>query len=302
MTATGRSWWGWGRVDAALSDEECVGLAAGMPGLPTAPRPVPRIEDLALPRARIAPPSSLEAMVSSAADARVRHAYGKAYRDVVRVLSGEVAAPDLVAFPRSEADVVDVLDWAAATGTVVVPFGGGSSVVGGVEYRGERPWLSLDLTAMDRVLEVDPVSRAARIQAGALGPVLEAQLRPSGHTLRHFPQSFEFSTLGGWLATRSGGHYATLYTHVDDFVEALRVITPSGTIATRRLPGSGAGPSPDRLFIGSEGTLGVIVEAWMRLQDRPTLRASASVAFDDFAAGAAAARAIAQAGLYPANC
>src|SRR5207245_2740796 len=111
-----------------------------------------------------------------------------------------------------------------------------------------------------------------------------------------------FSSLGGWIATRSGGHYATLYTHIDEFVESLRVLTPTGTIETRRLPGSGAGPSPDRLFIGSEGILGVIVEAWMRLQDRPTFRASAAVTFADFAGGAAAARAIAQAGLYPANC
>ena len=124
---------------------------------------------------------------------------------------------------------------------------------------------------LDRVLEIDRTSRAARIQAGVLGPALEDQLRPRRLTLRHFPQSFEFSTLGGWIATRSGGHFATLYTHIDDFVEALRVVTPGGVVETRRLPGSGAGPSPDRLFIGSEGILGIITEAWMRLQDRPQL-------------------------------
>ena len=132
------------------------------------------------------------------------------------------------------------------------------------------------------MLEIDRTSRAARIQGGVLGPALEDQLRPHGLTLRHFPQSFEFSSLGGWIATRSGGHYATLYTHIDEFVEALRVVTPTGVVATRRLPASGAGPSPDRLFIGSEGMLGIITEAWMRLQDRPTLRASASVTFPDF--------------------
>jgi alkyldihydroxyacetonephosphate synthase len=135
-----------------------------------------------------------------------------------------------------------------------------------------------------------------------LGPALEDQLRPHGLTLRHYPQSFEVSSLGGWIATRSGGHFATLYTHVDDFVESLRIVTPSGVIESRRLPGSGAGPSPDRLFIGSEGILGVIVEAWMRLQDRPTFRAATAVKFDDFLAGARAVRAISQAGLYPANC
>ena len=129
---------------------------------------------------------------------------------------------------------------------------------------------------MDRVLEVDTVSRAARIQAGALGPVLEDQLRPHGYTLRHFPQSFEFSTLGGWLATRAGGHYATLYTHIDDLVESMRVVTPIGSASRGGCPASGAGPSPDRLFLGSEGTLGVITEAWLRLQDRPVFKASTS--------------------------
>ncbi len=144
--------------------------------------------------------------------------------------------------------------------------------------------------------------RAARIEAGILGPALEDALRPHGLTLRHFPQSFEFSTLGGWIATRSGGHYATLYTHIDDFVESLRVVTPRGLVETRRLPGSGAGPSPDRLFIGSEGILGVITEAWMRLQDRPRYRASATVRFREFGDGVNAARALSQSGLFPTNC
>src|SRR6185369_12566740 len=170
---------------------------------------------------------------------------------------------------------------------------------GGDAYRGA---VSIDLGKLDRVVEIDDVSRAARIQAGVLGPALEAQLKPRGFTLRHFPQSFEFSSLGGWIATRSGGHFATLYTHIDDFVESLRVVTPTGVVESRRLPGSGAGPSPDRLFIGSEGILGVITEAWMRLQHRPTMRASASVTFASFAAGATAVHAISQTGLYPSNC
>ena len=131
------------------------------------------------------------------------------------------------------------------------------------------------------------------------GPALEDQLRPHGLTLRHFPQSFEFSTLGGWLATRSGGHYATLHTHIDDFVESIRAVTPRGVWESRRLPGSGAGPSPDRTLLGSEGTLGVITEAWMRLQDRPTFRASATARFSTFAGGVEAARAIAQSGSAP---
>src|SRR5206468_4930436 len=118
--------------------------------------------------------------------------------------------------------------------------------------------VSIDLANLDRVVEVDTVSRAARIQAGASGPSLEDQLREHGLTLRHFPQSFELSTLGGWIATRAGGHFATLYTHIDDLVESVRALTPTGPIESRRLPGSGAGPSPDRLLLGSEGILGVI--------------------------------------------
>ena len=142
--------------------------------------------------------------------------------------------------------------------------------------------MTIDLRELGRVLEVDKTSRAARIEAGAFGPALEAQLKPHGLTLRHFPQSFECSTLGGWIATRSGGHFATLYTHIDDLVESLRVITPQGVIETRRLPGSGAGPSPDRLLIGSEGILGIITQAWMRLQDRPKFRGGAAVQFANF--------------------
>ena len=153
---------------------------------------------------------------------------------------------------------------------------------------------------MNRVLEVDAVSRAARIQAGATGPELERQLGAHGLTLRFYPQSFELATLGGWLATRAGGHFATGPTHVDDLVESIRAITATGEAwESRRLPASGAGPSPDRMLLGSEGTLAVITEAWMRVLPRPTERRGASVAFADFAAGAAAVRAIVQDGLQP---
>jgi alkyldihydroxyacetonephosphate synthase len=151
-------------------------------------------------------------------------------------------------------------------------------------------------------VEIDRVSRAARIQAGALGPVLEDQLRPHGYTLRHFPQSFEFSTLGGWLATRSGGHYASVYTHIDDLVESIRAVTPAGLVESRRLPGSGAGPSPDRLFLGSEGALGIITEAWMRIQERPRYKGSAGVRFSRYEEAVEATRAISQSALFPTNC
>ena len=193
----------------------------------------------------------------------------------------------------------------AARSVAVVPFGAGSSVVGGVEpvvgdaYAGA---VSLDMRRLDRVLEVDATSRAARIQAGILGPAIEAALKPHGFALRHYPQSFEFSTLGGWIATRSGGHFATLYTHIDDLVESLRTVTPAGVMESRRLPGSGAGPSPDRMMIGSEGALGVITEAWMRLQGRPRFRADAVFGFPDLFAAARAVRAARRPGSIRRTC
>lgn len=304
-SARTRSWWGWGHADAHPSDAECTALGSLLPGTRSRPLPLPRIADLRIGRPGAAPPSTLAHLVDAEPDVRAAHAMGKAYRDITRALHGRPGRiPDLVARPRSDQDVADLLDWAGDQEVAVIPFGGGTSVVGGVEYRGDthRAVLSLDLTAMDRVLEVDAVSRSARIQAGALGPALERQLRPHGLTLRHFPQSFEFSTLGGWLATRAGGHYATERTHIDDFVQGMTVVTPAGSGTSWRLPASGAGPSPDRFFLGSEGAFGVITEAWMRLQERPRFKASASVTFAGFHRALDAVRALAQSDLAPANC
>src|SRR5690349_20843882 len=304
-----RSWWGWGWEDEALSSDQVSALGAAVAarlGSEVSARPAPSLSSLDLPPSRLTPPSSLAEICSVDVESRASHTYGKSYRDVVRAFSGALEhPPDVVARPRDEAEVVDLLDRCADANAAAVPYGAGSSVVGGVECDVGSSFagaVSIDLAALDQVLEVDAVSRAARIQAGARGPVLEDQLRPHGYTLRHFPQSFEFSTLGGWLATRAGGHYATLYTHIDDFVESMRVVTGIGVSESWRLPGSGAGPSPDRLFLGSEGTLGVITQAWMRLQDRPVFKGSASVRFGTFEAGLGAVRAISQSGLYPSNC
>ncbi|MEU6663029.1 FAD-binding oxidoreductase [Streptomyces sp. NPDC046821] len=302
-----RSWWGWGNAEEALNGEEAAALVGRVQLLlPDHDFSVHRAPDpaaLNLPAPRVKPPSALAALCSDDPQDRAGHAHGKAFRDVVRNLRGELRhVPDWIARPRDEADLVSLLDWCAEAGIAVVPYGGGSSVVGGVEARIDGPVVTIDLAHLDQVKEVDPVSRAARIQGGVYGPHLEEQLRPHGLTLRHYPQSFQFSTLGGWLATRAGGHFATLYTHIDDLTESLRVVTPTGISESRRLPGSGAGPSHDRLFLGSEGSLGIITEAWMRLQDRPTYRLTASAEFDSFAQAVDATRAIAQSGLHPANC
>ncbi|MBI3783591.1 MAG: FAD-binding oxidoreductase [Deltaproteobacteria bacterium] len=305
-----RKFWGWGWEDGGLSGEQqervAQALAARFELGNVAIAAPPRLEELTLPAPRCPIPANLATFCSSDTYDRAGHSYGKSFRDVVRAFRRDFSnPPDVVAYPRTEADLVAVLAWCSRERLAAIPYGGGSSVVGGVEPPSHGTYaacVSIDLGRLDRVLEVDKRSRAARIQGGAYGPAIEEQLRPHGYTLRHFPQSFEFSTLGGWIATRSGGHFATLYTHIDDFVESLRVVTPSGTVESRRLPGSGAGPSPDRLFIGSEGALGVITEAWMRLQDRPTFRNAASITFSDFASGSEAVRAISQAGLYPSNC
>ncbi len=304
---TTRSWWGWGSTEEAVSSAESAEMlsriAEFLPGAELAPHTAPDPRDLGLRTPRVTAPPALSDLCSADPTDRAGHTHGKAFRDVVRNLHGRLDnPPDLVVRPRTEQDVVHVLDWCSGEGVAVIPYGGGSSVVGGIEPRFDGPAVTLDLGRLDRVLEIDRTSRAARIQAGVLGPHLEDQLRPDGLTLRHFPQSFAWSTLGGWLATRAGGHFATLYTHIDDLTESMRVVTPVGVSESRRLPASGAGPSPDRLFLGSEGILGVITEAWMRLQDRPRWRGTVSVTFDDYSRAVAATRAIAQSGLHPANC
>ncbi len=273
-------------------------------GLPLEPAEPPRVGDLDLRLPRIKLPDSLLPICSTDPHERAAHSYGHSFRDRVRKFDGAFEnPPDVVARPATEEQVVALLDACASAGYTVVPFGGGSSVVGGVEPPEESDGVvCIDLTGLDRVLEVDTVSQAARIQGGTLGPRLEAQLRPFGLTLRHFPQSFEFSTLGGWIATRSGGHFATNHTHIDDLVESVRMVTPAGPYESRRLPGSGAGPSPDRLAIGSEGILGIITEAWVRLHARPGFRAGAGLTFSSFDAAAGAAKAVVQSRMWPANC
>ena len=302
-----RAWWGWGFEDAKIDPVGLAPLVRDVLGFPL-PGDVEQPAELGsivLPEARFQPPAGLDGWSTDPRD-RVEHAYGRSYPDTVRAFRGRIDhPPDAVVFARDEDDVEATLEWAAREDVAVIPFGGGTSVVGGVEPRVPADRLgavSLDLSHLNCVVEVDPVSRAARIQGGVAGPALEAQLAEHGLTMRFFPQSFELSTLGGWIATRAGGHFATVWTHVDDLVESVRAITPSGAWESRRLPGSGAGPSPDRLLLGSEGILGVITEAWVRVQPKPAFRASRAVRFKDFMNGAEAVRELAQSGLHPANC
>jgi alkyldihydroxyacetonephosphate synthase len=305
-----RTRWGWGFEDAAVSTADAGAAAPGLVELfgfgATEPEEPAPFDPAALPPARVPSPPHLEGICTGDPAVRAAHARGQSYLDTVHGLRGVYQhAPDVVARPRDEREIEDVLEWAAEANVAVVPYGGGTSVVGGVAPRVPERFdgaVTVDLRAIDALREIDEVSRAARIGAGASGPRIEEQLSSHGLTLRFFPQSFELSTLGGWIATRAGGHFATHLTHIDDLVESVRAVGPAGVWASRRLPGSGAGPSPDRLLLGSEGILGVITEAWVRVRPRPVYRAGRAVHFASFLGGADAVRALAQSELEPANC
>ena len=301
-----RSFWTWGYVSdeptEAQRKQAAQRVSVRLGREVRVPR-VPAIEDIALRPSRIEIPSRLSGFIRADREDRLTHTYGGHSTELLAALRGTFKnPPDAVAHPRTDSELEAALEWCDANRYAAIPYGGGSSVVWGVNVPdGASAAVTIDVDNLNAVLEIDDVSRAGRFQAGILGPDLEAALRPRGLTLRHFPQSFPFSTVGGWVATRSGGHYATNHTHIDDFVESTRMLTPAGWMETRRLPGSGAGPSPDRLVIGSEGALGIISECWLRLQKRPRFRANAGVIFKDWHSGCEAVRAIVQAKLWPAN-
>ncbi len=301
-----RSFWTWGNVSDEPSDEErhkMAKIASQKLGQAVTPPPVPKLDDVQLSPSRIEVPADLSEFVNAGHRERALHTYGGHSLELLKALRGQFDnPPDAVAFPRTEEELERVLSWCDQHGFAAIPYGGATSVVWGLNVPEQcNAAVTIDMANFHRIIEIDDISRAANIQAGVFGPDLEAQLRPHGLTLRHFPQSFPWSTVGGWVATRSGGHYATNHTHIDDFVESVRMLTPSGWWESRRLPGSGAGPSPDRLAIGSEGILGVISSVWLRLQKRPVYRATAGVVFPSWAEGYEATRHIVQAKLWPAN-
>ncbi|HEY9856731.1 MAG TPA: FAD-binding oxidoreductase [Stenomitos sp.] len=309
-------WWGWGAPDKAYSLERKpqfwpflearLGPAVGEPA------PVVALEAIALPPSRLSVEHRKALAAIVGADAvttdhaeRVRHSYGKSYRDLVRIRRGEVLrAPDAIVYPGSHEEVQAVLDCAREAGWRVIPFGGGTSVVGGVEVPPEHAgevFVTLDLARMDRVLSVDAVSGTARIQAGVFGPALEEQLGREGHTLGHFPQSFEFSTLGGWIATRSAGQQSTRYGKIEEMVVGLRMATPRGTFEVKPMPAQAAGPSLKELVVGSEGLLGVITEATVKIHRLPPVRDYRGYLVPSFEAGMQAIRALMRQDLRPAT-
>lgn len=301
---------GWGYVEDALSDAEIKRARDLMGGFfpmdQATLRPAPRPDSVALPAPRCAIPAALADLCTASHDERLLHAAGRSYRDVVALRANQVrTAPDMVAYPRTRADVARVLEVAAQHRLAVIPFGGGSSVTGGVNPEvpsGYDGVLTLDLAQLSRVLEVDATSRIVHAEGGIFGPDLDAVLRPHGLTVRHYPQSYYHSTLGGWVATRGAGHYSTLLNKIEDRVQSVELVSPSGLdYSVRPLPASSIAIDPNRLAAGSEGMLGVITSVRLRVQAVPRYRADGSADFETFAQALEAARALVQAGLWPAQ-
>jgi alkyldihydroxyacetonephosphate synthase len=299
-------WWGWGE-EGAPEPHLPAGAAAFLRselGVEEQHRPHVPLEQV-----RLAEPALPEDVLRRLAGAvgeqnvrqdrleRVLHAAGRSYPDLVRLRSGDASgAPDAVVLPESEHAVVEVLAACDAEGVAVVPFGGGTSVVGGVEplRDGFGSLIALDLRRMDRLVDSDRVSLSATFEPGVTGPRAEALLAGRGLTLGHFPQSFEYATIGGYVATRSAGQASTGYGRIDELVLGLRCVAPAGVVEAKALPASAAGPSLRELLVGSEGTLGVITEATLSVRPLPTERRYEGWSFRSFDEGCQAFRALEQ--------
>jgi alkyldihydroxyacetonephosphate synthase len=307
-------WWGWGVDGVAFHHQDkpafapfvkmAVGIDVDSPA--TAPT---SFEDVTVPESRADAEfvTELQGIVgaqNATVDAmeRVVHTFGKSIRDLIRVRSGHLdRTPDVVVYPADEAEVQRVVDAAVAMDAVIIPFGGGSNIVGSLEPHAaeSRTVISLDLGRLNRVLDIDEVSGLARIEAGALGPDLEAQLTAKGWTLGHFPDSFTHSTLGGWVATRSSGMQSDKYGDIADIARGLRVVRPDGTLVIRAIPSASTGPSVREMIVGSEGRLGVITEVTVQVHRIPARREILAYLFPNWKAGLEAMRQISESDATP---
>jgi len=299
------SWWGWGdpeqvpELPPSLRRllEDGLGVRSG-PGRPRA---------VELPPSRLDPEPFIALLgrehVAADGDARLRHLRGKSTLDLLRLRAGDVAgAPDLVLTPGSHEQVLELLRLCSQRRIVVVPFGGGTSVVGGLEIDllGFAGVVAVDVRRLNALLELDESSRVAVLEPGLRGPQAEALLAERGYTLGHFPQSFEYATLGGFAATRSSGQASAGYGRFDEMVLSLRVATPAGTLEAGRAPKSAAGPDLRQLVLGSEGAFGVITSLTVRVRPAPERRVYNGWRLPSFAAGIEAVRRLAQDGPLPA--
>jgi alkyldihydroxyacetonephosphate synthase len=294
-------WWGWG--DPAIEPEldgpalETLRERIGEVGPVTA---VPTLDDFKLPERQLLPQTLIETVgeenVFTESEDRVRHATGCGYADLARLRSGHLdAAPDAVVLPANAEEVQRLLEVCATEGVAVVPFGGGTSVVGGVEplRGGHERLISLDLCRL-RGVEVDARSLTATLGAGLRGPEAETELAKHGLVLGHYPQSFEYATIGGFAATRSAGQASSGYGRFDALVSSVRLLAPSGELRTLETPHTAAGPALREVVVGSEGVLGVIPDVTVRVRPAPKERRYEAWIAEDFEAGAEIVRTLAQ--------
>jgi alkyldihydroxyacetonephosphate synthase len=303
--------WGWTEQPDELTHNDRVwdwmAQTLGMEALLATP-PVP-LEDILLPRTML-PTAALNALsevvgegwVKLSREERASHARGKSYHDLLYLRAGDLttSAPDAVVYPGDPFETLEVVQRCADLGVAVIPTGGGTSVVGGVTAfpgEGHSAVIVLDTTRMNRVLTIDEEAMTAVVEAGIYGPDLEAQLAEHGYTLGHYPQSFEFSTLGGWIAARGAGQQSGKYGKAENWLVCAKLATPKGFWTTECFPASAAGPDMNDLVLGSEGTLGVITEATVKIHRMPEAKDYRGYLFNDFASGVAAAREIVQARL-----
>lgn len=312
MNKRERRWYGWGYADTtyALDHRPTAWpyLKEQLALVDEAPTSLANPESIQLRPSRL-DAARLEALgaivgaeaVVTADSVRLTYSLGKSYRDLIQLRRGHIPNPtDVVVFPDSEDQIVNLLALAEAGQIAVVPFGGGTSVVGGVEPQGTRPTLTVSLSRLNRVLSIDDRSQTVTAEAGILGPDLETALNQRGFTLNHFPQSFEFSTLGGWIATRSAGQASTKYGKIEAMVLGARMGTPRGWVDAHAAPARATGPSLVQLLVGSEGAFGILTQATLRVWPQPRFEKECGWLFRDLHSGAEALRAIMQSGLSPA--
>lgn len=292
-------WWGWGGANISFPMEDKPNLwpwIQSTVGLPDNAdfRPIKR-ESIQLdpPKIHVGFISAVKNIVAESQvhideEERLLHSYGKSFPDLYRVRRGIIKqAPDAIITPRTHEEVEKIVNLAVEYDICLIPFGGGTNIVGGIdplEKKG-RMVISLDMREMCNLISIDKYSNTATIQAGALGPKLEMDLEKEGFSLGHYPDSFEYSTLGGWLATRSAGMQSDAYGKIEDMVVALKLVTASGTIVTKPVPKASAGPDLNQLVVGSEGVLGVITEATMRVHPIPKIKKYSGYLFKSFQDG-----------------
>lgn len=293
--------WGWAAHSDAIAGREEVWTwiadQLGMPSLlATPPRP---LDEISFEASRLSP-AERECFVSIVGADRFRddhferafHARGRSYHDLLKLRSGDISPPDAVIYPRGTDEVLKILSFAGENGIAVVPFGGGSSVVGGVTAGagGCKSAITVDLSGMDRVANIDAFAGTATVEAGIYGPALEKALEAKSLTLGHYPQSYEFSTLGGWIAHRGAGQLSDRYGRPQDWLASVKMATPRGLLSTENFPASAGGPRLTDLVVGSEGAFGVITEATVRVRQVPESRDYRGWLLRDFASGITAMR------------